>query len=51
MAGEWQALAQASLPSLKVNGMDLDPDWLAELLPDVLAQKEFKGGLQAFAAE
>ena len=49
IAGEWQALAQHSLPSLAANGMPVEPDWLADVLPDVLAQKEFTGGLEAFA--
>lgn len=49
MAGEWRALAQDRMATLQDNGMALDPDWLAELLPDVLAQKEFTGGLEAFA--
>lgn len=48
MAGEWQALARESMPMLQKNGMDPDPDWLAEVLPDVFAYKEFAGGLQAF---
>lgn len=49
MAGEWRALAEHSGPTLRANGMDLDPNWLEDVLPDVLAQKEFKGGLETFA--
>lgn len=49
MAGDWRALAAESGPMLAANGMTLDPDWLAQVLPDVLASKEFSGGLEAFA--
>lgn len=47
MAGDWRALVDESTPMLQQNGMDVDPDWLAELLPDVFAAKEFAGGLEA----
>lgn len=49
-AGEWGALAETSLPNLAANGVDVDPEWLATVLPDVFAQLEFKGGLEAFAS-
>lgn len=49
-AGEWRALVEASLPNLSANRVDVDPDWLASVLPDVFAQLEFKGGLEAFAS-
>jgi heterodisulfide reductase subunit D len=49
-AGEWRALVEASLPNLAANRVDVDPDWLASMLPDVFAQLEFKGGLEAFAS-
>lgn len=34
---------------LKANGIDLERDWLKGLLPEIFAQTEFKGGLEAFA--
>ena len=47
MAGDWRALVDETAPMLQKNGMGLDPDWLAEVLPDVFAAKEFAGGLEA----
>jgi len=38
------------MPSLKANGIAIDAEELAELLPDVLAQAEFRGGLERFAS-
>lgn len=51
MAGDWHALVAETAPMLKQNGMDLDPQWLAAILPDVFAAKEFAGGLEEFASE
>ena len=34
---------------LKANGIEIQRDWLKKLLPDILAQAEFKGGLEEFA--
>ena len=45
MAGDWQALAERSMPSLERNAVSVDPEWLASLLPDMVASKEFAGGL------
>jgi Fe-S oxidoreductase len=49
MAEEWRALVDRTGPMLSSNGMDLDPQWLVETLPDVFGGKEFAGGLEAFA--
>lgn len=49
MAGDWQALADRSMPSLERNGVSVDPDWFASLLPDMLASREFTGGLDELA--
>ena len=45
MAGDWQALADRSMPMLERNAVSVDPDRFASLLPDMLASKEFTGGL------
>lgn len=45
---EWQAVARQALPRLREHGMDLDPEALAAVLPEVFASAEFRGGLQAF---
>lgn len=50
MAGDWQALVSETLPTLRGNGMDLDAQWLEDVLPDVFAGKEFVGGLEALAS-
>lgn len=46
---EWQAVARQAAPGLLAHGIDLDPETLAEVLPEVFASAEFRGGLQAFA--
>jgi heterodisulfide reductase subunit D len=51
MAGDWQALVAQTTPMLRQNGIDIDPNWLAQMLPDVFAAKEFSGGLEAFGSE
>ena len=45
MAGDWQALAARSMPMLERNAVSVDPDRFASLLPDMLASREFAGGL------
>jgi len=47
--GDWHAIAEAAMPSLDANGMAMDADALAGLLPEVFAMAEFNGGLQQFA--
>ncbi len=50
-AQQWQSLVTASQANLRANRMELDPQWLAAILPDVLAYAEFRGGLEVFAAQ
>ncbi len=49
IATDWHALAADRQAQLRANGMELEPDWLADVLPDVFAGKEFAGGLDVFA--
>ncbi len=45
MMDDWRLVFEEGAPWLKANGIDVDPDWLRGLLPDIFAQAEFKGGL------
>ncbi len=49
MAADWQALAADSMPMLQGNGLSVDPEWLASILPDMFASREFAGGLDELA--
>ena len=46
---DWQAIARLAGPHLQANGILIDPQALASVLPEVFTQAEFRGGLQAFA--
>jgi Fe-S oxidoreductase len=46
---DWSAIAEAGELYLKANGVEVERDWLVEVLPQVFAQTEFKGGLECFA--
>jgi Fe-S oxidoreductase len=46
---EWQAMARLAGPQLQASGIDIDPETLAAVLPEVFTLAEFRGGLQAFA--
>lgn len=48
--GDFRAMAEAVMPNLKANRIDVDPDWLADLMPELLTSAEFKGGLKAFGS-
>ena len=45
---DWRAVAEHFHPSLTENGINIDVDTLAELLPDLMSSGEFRGGLQSF---
>lgn len=47
---DWQEIARRAGPLVAANGIALDAEALAAVLPEVFAQAEFRGGLQAFAA-
>lgn len=48
MLKDWKKIAEQSQPSLSENGVEIDLDWLASLLPDLFSSSEFRGGLKAF---
>lgn len=48
--GEWREVARQAGPLLEANGIEMDAEALAAVLPDVFSSAEFRGGLQAFAA-
>jgi Fe-S oxidoreductase len=41
---------EEGLPYLRANGIEVEPDMLARILPDLFALAEFRGGLDCFAA-
>lgn len=45
---DWLAVAQKFNPSLAANGINIDTEMLAEMLPDLLTSGEFRGGLETF---
>lgn len=47
---DWQEIARRAGPMIAANGITFDAEALAAVLPEVFAQAEFRGGLQAFAA-
>lgn len=49
MQDEWDMVLDEGEIYLKANGLEMDRDWLKNLLPEIFAQTEFKGGLEAFA--
>lgn len=48
--GDWQAIASEVAPQLRASGIDMDPDTLADLLPELFTLAEFRGGLKRFEA-
>jgi len=46
---DWALIAEEGEVYLKANGIEVSRDWLTEVLPEVFAQTEFKGGLECFA--
>lgn len=49
--GDWKKMVQEAAPMLKANGIDMDPDELAAVLPEVFTSAEFRGGLCRFAPD
>ena len=48
---DWRAMVLEAGPMLKANGIDMDPDELAAVLPEVFTSAEFRGGLCSFAPQ
>ena len=46
---DWRAMVDEAAPLLKANGIQMDPDELAAVLPEVFTSAEFRGGLCSFA--
>ncbi|MCK9510013.1 MAG: (Fe-S)-binding protein [Pigmentiphaga sp.] len=51
LIGDWRAMVKEAAPLLKANGIDMDPEELAEVLPEVFSSAEFRGGLCRFAPQ
>lgn len=49
--GDWKQMVREAAPMLKANGIDMDPDELAAVLPEVFTSAEFRGGLCRFAPD
>lgn len=49
LIGDWREMVRRSAPLLKANGIDMDPEELAAVLPEVFTSAEFRGGLCSFA--
>jgi Fe-S oxidoreductase len=47
---DWQQIALQASPSLIENGIHIDPNTLASLLPEIFSLAEFRGGLQNFVS-
>ncbi|MGH7153847.1 MAG: hypothetical protein ACREF3_07940, partial [Acetobacteraceae bacterium] len=47
---DWQEIALRAVPGLAASGIDMGPEALAAVLPDLFTSAEFRGGLQSFAA-
>ena len=45
---DWKLIAEEGEAYLKANGIDLDPIWLQQNLPELFSMAEFKGGLECF---
>lgn len=48
MLKDWHAMAANIQTTLAENGTEVDTDWLADLMPELFTNAEFKGGLKAF---
>ena len=49
MQGDWDLVLDEGEIYLRANGIELDREWLKGVLPEIFAQAEFTGGLDAFA--
>lgn len=50
LAADLDMMIAEAQPYLRANGIELTDDWLRQWLPEIMAQKEFKGGLNCFGA-
>ena len=48
MLKDWHAMAANIQTTLAENGTEVDTDWLADLMPELFTNAEFRGGLKAF---
>ena len=46
---DWRAIVDEASPLLEANGIEMDLDELASVLPEVFSMAEYKGGLSTFA--
>jgi len=47
---DWSAIASQLAPQLQASGIDMAPDTLTDLLPELFSLAEFRGGLKSFEA-
>lgn len=48
---DYREIVREAAPLLEANGIDMDPDALAQVLPEIFAMAEWKGGLCSFAPQ
>lgn len=48
---DYREMVNEAQPLLEANGIDMDPDELAKVLPEIFAMAEWRGGLCSFAPE
>lgn len=48
---DWRAMVEEAAPALEENGIDMDHEELAAVLPEIFAMSEYKGGLCRFAPD
>lgn len=46
---DWREMVREADPLLQANGIHMDPEELAAVLPEVFTSAEFRGGLCSFA--
>lgn len=46
--GDWHEIARQASPKLAAHGINMTPEDLASVLPEVFSTAEFRGGLQSF---
>lgn len=50
LADDLRMVVEEGLPYLRANGIDVAPDFLERILPELFALAEFRGGLQCFGS-
>ncbi|MET4579631.1 (Fe-S)-binding protein [Ottowia thiooxydans] len=48
---DYREMVREAAPLLEANGIDMDPDELARVLPEIFAMAEWRGGLCSFSPE